>query len=191
LALAAAIQPGPLQAFLLAKVAEKGVKATLPAALTPLLSDGPIVLLTLLVLKDLPAHFTRWLQGAGGLLLLYLAYSSFRQWRAWPDQSSEVAGASPHTLAQAVAVNLLNPNPYLAWSLVLGPKLLRAWHESPVNAIALIGGFYGTMVTILALSIVLFGSARFLGDRGRRALVLISAITLAALGLVQCVSSLS
>jgi threonine/homoserine/homoserine lactone efflux protein len=191
MAFAAAVQPGPLQAFLLAKVAEKGVKATLPAALAPLLSDGPIILLTLLILKNLPPNFARVLRGAGGLLLVYLAYSAFRQWLTWRDSRSEGVGAAPRTLAQAVAVNLLNPNPYLGWSLVLGPKLLEAWREGPANAIALLGGFYGTMVFMLALSIVFFGSARFFGEGVRRALVLASAITLAVLGLIQCASSLS
>jgi threonine/homoserine/homoserine lactone efflux protein len=191
MALAAAVQPGPLQAFLLARVAEKGVKATIPAALAPLLSDGPIILLALLVLKSLPPTLTRIIQGAGGLLLMYLASSAFRQWLAWRNSRSRSMGTAPHTLAQAVAVNLLNPNPYLAWSLVLGPKLLQAWREGPGNAIALIGGFYGTMVAALALSIVFFGSARFFGEGVRRALVLISAVALAVLGMIQCAASLS
>lgn len=53
-AFAAAIQPGPLQAFLLSSVAQKGYKRTLPASLAPLLSGGPIALLVLLVLNRVP-----------------------------------------------------------------------------------------------------------------------------------------
>jgi threonine/homoserine/homoserine lactone efflux protein len=87
-------------------------------------------------------------------------------------------------------VNILNPNPYLAWSLVLGPTLLDAWHESPGQGIAFILAFYGTMVTVLAGTIVLLGTTRFLGPRGRRTLVLVSAVTLAVLGVYQLVSSL-
>ncbi len=91
----------------------------------------------------------------------------------------------PHTLGQAVAVNILNPNPYLGWSLVLGPRVLSAWKRNAGESVALIAGFYGTMIVMLALTIVLFGSAKFLGARGRRHLMLISAILLAALGIMQ------
>jgi threonine/homoserine/homoserine lactone efflux protein len=72
-AFAAAIQPGPLQAFLLSSVTQRGWKRTMPAALSPLLSDGPIALFVLLVLNRLPDALDRFLQVAGGLLLLYLA----------------------------------------------------------------------------------------------------------------------
>ena len=190
-AFAAAVQPGPLQAFLLAKVADGGVKATLPASLSPLLSDGPIAVMVLLVLGTLPQNMNRILQAAGGFLLMYLAWAALRQWRNGAEERRGGTTSAPRTLMQAVAVNVLNPNPYLGWSLVLGPRALRAWHERPGNAVALIGGFYATMVVMLALTILLFGSARFLGARGRRALVLLSGITLATLGILQLVSSLS
>jgi threonine/homoserine/homoserine lactone efflux protein len=68
-AFAAAIQPGPLQAFLLSSVAQKGWKRTLPASLSPLLSDGPIALLVLLVLNRVPETMGRVLQATGGVLL--------------------------------------------------------------------------------------------------------------------------
>jgi len=50
LAFAAVVQPGPLQAFLLARAAAHGWRRTLPAALSPVVSDGPIALLVILVL---------------------------------------------------------------------------------------------------------------------------------------------
>lgn len=45
LAFAAAVQPGPLQAFLVSRVVARGWRHTLPACIAPLLSDGPIALL--------------------------------------------------------------------------------------------------------------------------------------------------
>lgn len=181
-AFASAIQPGPLQAFLLSQVAQNGWKRTLPASLSPLLSDGPIALLVLLVLKRLPEQMSWVLQVAGGLFLLYLAAATYRQWKGQPGGTAN-EGSAPRTLLQAAAVNILNPNPYLGWSLVLGPEVLKAWRHSPVNAMALITAFYATMITSLAVIILLFSTTRFLGPRGRRALVLVSAVALAALGL--------
>ncbi len=189
-AFAAAVQPGPLQAFLLSKVAENGWRRTLPAAFSPLLSDGPIALLVLLVLQRLPEGMGHVLQAAGGVLLLYLAAASLRQWRRQKEATGTSSGTAPRTLLKAAAVNILNPNPYLGWSLVLGPMAVAAWKQSPAHAVALIGAFYVTMVTTLALTIVLFGATRFLGPRGRRALVLVSALVLAALGVWQLASGL-
>ncbi len=189
-AFAASIQPGPLQAFLLSSVAQRGWKRTLPASLSPLLSDGPIALLVLLVLNRVPETMGRVLQAAGGVLLLYLAWASYRQWRQRTTTDPDSDGSVPRTLVQAATVNILNPNPYLGWSLVLGPAVLNAWHHNPANAVALIIAFYATMVTILACTILLFGTTRFLGPRGRRVLVLVSAVTLAALGVYQLVASL-
>jgi len=189
-AFAAAIQPGPLQVFLLNSVTQRGWKRTLPAAFAPILSDGPIALLVLLVLTRVPVVMSRVLQTAGGVLLLYLAWSSYKQWKQKSRSFENDEGSAPSTLLQAAAVNLLNPNPYLGWSLILGPAVLRAWSESPTNAAILIVSFYATMAAVMAIIIVLFGTTRFLGPRARRALILVSAVTLAMLGIYQLVSGL-
>jgi threonine/homoserine/homoserine lactone efflux protein len=179
-AFAAAIQPGPLQAFLLSRVAAAGWKRTLPACLAPLLSDGPIIVVVLLVLGQLSANVRQILRAGGGFLLLYLAWAAFREWRRPLDQHSH--STAPRTLLQAALVNVLNPNPYLGWALVLGPSVLNAWHKHPTNAIALLVSFYGTMVAMLALFIMLVGTIRFLGPRGQHALIALSAAILAFLG---------
>jgi threonine/homoserine/homoserine lactone efflux protein len=189
-AFAAAIQPGPLQAYLLSSVAQAGWKRTLPAALSPLLSDGPIALFVLLVLNRLPEGMGRILQMAGGILLLYLAWAAYRQWRKTAEVDSQRKGPAPRTLLQAAGINLLNPNPYLGWSLVLGPAFLAAWHQGPAFAATLIIAFYATMVSMLAATILLFGMTSFLGPRSRRALILVSAITLAMLGAYQLITGL-
>ena len=189
-AFAAAIQPGPLQAFLLSSVAQRGWKRTLPAAFSPLLSDGPIALLVLLVLNRLPDAMGRILQAAGGILLFYLAWVGYRQWRQPAVTDPEQTGPAPRTLLQAAGINLLNPNPYLGWSLVLGPAFLNALHQGPAYAAVLIVAFYATMVIMLAATILLFGTTSFLGPRGRHALILVSAITLAVLGAYRLIASL-
>jgi threonine/homoserine/homoserine lactone efflux protein len=187
LAFAAVVQPGPLQAFLLSKVLASGWKRTLPAALAPVLSDGPIAALALLVLRSVPPSFESGLRGAGGLFLLWLGWSAFREARAG-RRATEEDDRAPRTLARAVVINLLNPNPYISWALVLGPAVVAAWGRSRGEAVALVGAFYGTMVVALAGFIVVCGSARRLGGR---ALTLAAAGTLAVLGLWQIVAALA
>src|SRR5512138_3252313 len=133
LAFAAAIQPGPLQAYLLSSVAQRGWKRTLPGALSPVLSDAPIILTALFLLTRLPEAAARILQAAGGLLLLYFAWRSYQDWRRGPTAEAADTGAGSRTLLEAIGVNLLNPNPWLGWSLVMGPALLSAWRSSPAN----------------------------------------------------------
>ena len=189
-AFAAAVQPGPLQAFLLSRVAESGWKHTLPAALSPLVSDGPVALVVLVILGALPGNAARILQGAGGVLLLFFAARSYRQARAAPQEERPLPRKAPTTILQAAAVNLLNPNPYLGWALVLGPAVMHAWSRGPVYAAGLLVAFYVTMVLTLAATIVLFGTTRFLGAAGRRALIFVSAVLLAALGVYQLAAAL-
>jgi threonine/homoserine/homoserine lactone efflux protein len=190
-AFAAAVQPGPFQAFLLSSVAQRGWKRTLPAALAPIVSDGPIAFLILFVINRVPETMAHMLQAAGGLLLLYLGWGGYKTWRNDEINSDVKQEDQPSTLLQAVAVNLLNPNPYLGWSLVLGPAAISAWMETPMYAVVLVAAFYATLILGNAAIIVLLGTTKILGSRARRSLVLISAVTLAVLGVYQLAASLS
>jgi threonine/homoserine/homoserine lactone efflux protein len=182
LAFGAAIQPGPLQAFLVSRAVSIGWRRTLPACLAPLLSDGPIATLAILVLGRLPATAQHALRASGGVLLLYLAASAYRQWRRPGVPVSRVD--APRTLLEAAGINLLNPNPYLAWALVLGPAVVAAWSRRPADAIAFVVAFYTTMLLTLTAFVCLAGTARFLTPSTQRALVGVSCLLLAALGLM-------
>jgi threonine/homoserine/homoserine lactone efflux protein len=189
-AFAAAVQPGPLQAFLLSRVASIGWRRTLPATLAPAISDGPIALLVLLLLKRMPPGLEQVLKIVGGLVLLYFAFMAFRQWRHGSADMTEDKASVPRTVMQAVVVNILNPAPYLGWSLVLGPMAVEAWQQTPAYAVGLIGAFYITMVTTMVVFIILLGTTDLLGPASRRLLLLISAAALAALGLMRLISAL-
>jgi len=187
-ALAAGVQPGPLQAFLFSKVTQKGWKHTLPASFAPLISDGPIALVVLLILNRFPKSVSNYLQAAGGILLIYFAISIFLQLKTNNVEKEQSKKKEPHTIWQAVLVNLLNPNPYIGWSLVLGPAAIKAWNTNPTDGVILIASFYLTMVTTLAITIVLFGTTSFLSEKGRRVLFALSGILLLAIGIYQLTS---
>ncbi len=188
-AFAAAVQPGPLQAFLLSRVAAVGWKRTLPAALAPVISDGPIAILMLVLLHNLARGFEGFLRGAGGVVLLYFATRAFIEWRSGTVGTDGEGPSAPRTLLQAVAVNVVNPGPYLGWSLILGPLVIQEWAHEPQNAVALIVSFYVVMVCCLAVFILLVGTTAFLGTRGRRLLLLASSIALAGLGVYSLMAA--
>jgi threonine/homoserine/homoserine lactone efflux protein len=179
---AAVVQPGPMQAYLLARAASHGWRRTLPAAFAPLFSDVPVIAVTVLVLSRMPVWLTQWLRAAGGVFVLYLAFGAFKAWRTWePARASQLPSAG-RSLFEATTVNLLNPNPWIAWSLVLGPLLLKGWREAPSHGAALLIGFYSVMVLGTGLMIVLFGMAGKLGGAVSRTLIGLSAVALAAFG---------
>lgn len=178
-AFAAAVQPGPLQTYLISQTLSHGWRRTLPAAFSPLISDGPVIVLVLLVLSRVPVWLVQGLRLAGGVFVLYLAWGAVKTWRGYDAQQMAPA---PSSLLRAALVNVLNPNPYISWSLVLGPLLLKGWREAPANGVALLAAFYGTMVLSLAGTIVLFAAARNLGPRVTRALIGLSSVALACFG---------
>ena len=183
--LAAAAQPGPFQTYLLSQALTKGWKPTLPAAFAPLISDGPIIALSLLMISQLPSWLERFLYLAGGLFLLYLAYGAYRSWKYFDANIPSRRVENPQSLLKAALINALNPNPYLFWSLVTGPILLTGWRETPLHGLGLLVGFYATMILGFSVLIILFGSARQLGPKVNRALLGISAVALFCFGLFQ------
>ena len=79
-AFAAGVQPGPLQTYVISQTIKKGWRATLPASFAPVLSDGPILILVLFLLSNVPDNFILILRIAGGLFLIYLGIMAFLSW---------------------------------------------------------------------------------------------------------------
>lgn len=181
----ASVTPGPFQAFLLAQTLKNGWKRTLPASLAPLLSDGPIVALVLLVLTQTPAWFLSVLQVVGGLFILYLARGALA---ARPDVSASpgAAGEAAHrNFFKAVLMNTLSPGPYLFWSLIAGPIVLEAWRQSPSLGLSFVLGFYGTLIGGCAVFILLFATTSRFDAKVSRALTTVSGLILLLFGLYQ------
>lgn len=184
-AFAAAVQPGPLQTYIISQTIRKGWRATLPAAFSPVISDIPILILVLFLLSAVTDGFIVVLRIGGGLFLLYLGYKAFRSWQKFNADEVISGDSKKQTLLKAVIVNLLNPAPYLGWSLIMGPIFLEGWRIEPSYGVAMILGFYVTMVLTLAGTIVLFGYAQKLGPMVSKILLGLSAFVLLLFGVYQ------
>ena len=182
---AAGVQPGPLQTYIISQTLTKGWRRALSAAFAPLISDGPIITICLLVLSQVPLWLQRFLYIAGGIFVLYLAYGAYQNWKNFdPNVPSAEAGTQKNIL-KAALVNTLNPSPYIFWTLVTGPILLAAWRKTPADGFGFMAGFYLTMILSLVTVILLFGTARQFGPKINRALLGISAIALFCFGFYQ------
>jgi threonine/homoserine/homoserine lactone efflux protein len=188
--LAAASQPGPFQTYLISQSLCNGWRRTLPAALAPLISDGPIIIACLVALSQVPAWMEQALYGVSGVFILYLAYGTYRSWRGGSATEPD-ASNTRQSVWKAAFMNALSPGPYIFWTLVTGPILLAGWRESPLYGIGFLGGFYLTIVCALAGIIAVFGLAARFGPRVNHAMLGISALLLFIFGLFQISRAIS
>lgn len=128
--ISAGISPGPLSIFILSEAAAGRYFHSLGAALSPLISDGPIACAAFLFLALLPDTDLVYaiLYGCGGIYLFYLSCHT-----AMTETSSEKkksGGGIHHSVLKGAFVNLLNPNPYIFWLTVGGPSVSQLAQKS-------------------------------------------------------------
>ncbi|MFP6808585.1 MAG: LysE family transporter [Pseudomonadales bacterium] len=136
--LAGGSKPGPLGIFVIQQTLQHGLKSGIKASLAPIITDGPIIVTALVLMtqfKDITL-FIGVLSLIGGLYLLWLA---IKMLRIQEINVSKSLGA-PKSLATAIKVNLLSPNPYLFWFTVGGTYIaLGTEAESIVFVVVSIG----------------------------------------------------
>lgn len=181
----AGITPGPLQALFLSYAIKGGWRKALPAAFAPLMTDAPVIFLVLIVLNRLPDGFIRALQIGGAVFLLYLAWDAFRSFRHYQNVDGGEVPNGWQTLLKATLANILGPGPWLFWSMINGPNLLKAWAISPWWGVAYLVCFYSAFVLTNMVLIMLFATTRQMGDRVRKMLLLISVFVLAGFAIYQ------
>lgn len=191
LGLYAAIMPGPLQFYLFGQTLQVGWKRTLPAALAPLFSDGPVVALMLFVMAQMPAWLVSAMRLVGGLFILYLAWGAYTANRNLAPDGDRSQGASIQSLARAVFMNLLNPNVYIFWATIGAPIVLDGWTRSAWSGWSFILGMYGVLIPATAGLIVLFGTVGNLKPSVRRWVGLGLAVLLAAIGIYQLATGMT
>jgi threonine/homoserine/homoserine lactone efflux protein len=182
---AAAVQPGPFQTYIISQTLIHGKERTLPSVLAPLISDGPIILMVMLILTRLPLLLVILLRVVGGLYIGGLAVGALRAYKALNAGSPQTALANHRGLLKAVIVNMLNPSVYLYWSLVTGPILVIGWREAHAKGIGFLMGFYLTVIVALACIVMLSDASGRIGPAANRKLRFIAAVTLFGFGLYQ------
>ncbi len=167
----------------MAQATAHGWRKTVGAAFAPLLSDGPIILIVLIVLSQTPDWFLRALNIAGGIFLLYLAYGAFKTFRTY--SGAETTKTAEANFFKAALMNTLSPGPWIYWSVLAGPILIEAWGVAPVNALLFLLGFYLLLIGGNILFIALFAGTRKFGANVTRILNGVAAVALAIFGLLQ------
>ena len=183
LGFSAGLSPGPMLALVLAQTLRHGSREGCKIALTPLVTDAPIILVTLALASTL-AQLRPWLGivcVAGGAFVLYLAWESF-----WPVPQIAAAPAErPRSWFKGIVTNLVNPHPWIFWLTVGAAILAKAMAESWRVAAAFLFGFYLLLVGSKVLVALLAGRSRnLLAGRSYRVAMRVLAVLLALFALL-------
>ena len=178
LGLSGGLSPGPLLALVASETVRHGARAGIGVALAPLLTDLPIILATVLLLRPLTDQTLplALIHLGGGLYLAWLGLQGVR-FRGAELEPTEPAGS----LRRGVIADFLNPSPYLFWLAVGAPTVLTAWREGWLAAAIFIVAFYVLLVGSKVLLALALGRARHLLRSGGY-LILMRSLGLALLG---------
>ena len=175
---AAGISPGPLNLLVVQSALRSGATAGALVAVAPLVTDAPIVALSLLVASTVPDGVLTAMSIAGGLYLIWLGIA---EWRASGESVLESAPGSH--LKRGVVANLLSPHPWLFWLTVGGPTTVRAWERLPAAAFGFIAGFFVVLVGVkIVIAVVAARAGRRLSERGQRTAGRVGGLALIAVG---------
>ncbi|MCX7143938.1 MAG: LysE family transporter [Proteobacteria bacterium] len=160
LGLTAGLAPGPLLTLVISETLRRGVGAGVKVALAPLITDLPIIIVTMFVLGRLSGvqSVLGVISLVGAAFLLFTGYENLRS----TGLSSEPGAEANTSLLKGVLANALNPHPYLFWLSVGGGYLTKAMSSGLVAPALFLGGFYSCLIGSKVLLAVSVGGSRAL-----------------------------
>jgi threonine/homoserine/homoserine lactone efflux protein len=162
--LSSGLAPGPLLVLMITQSIKHNAREGIKVAAAPLITDVPIILVSLFVLTQLDS-FRRalaFISIAGGIYVFYLSYECFR---TKPMTLGELK-TEPQSLRKGVLINFLNPHPYLFWLTFGGPFILKLREANPLAPVAFILSFYLLLIgSTVFLALIAGGSRTFLKSK--------------------------
>jgi len=158
--LAAGLSPGPLITLVVSETLKNGKKEGTKVAISPLISEPPIVLFVLLILSNVAGNSA--LMGVisllGACFLTYLGLSNLKANVKEPKDLLE-KGSS---LLRGITTNLLNPNTYMFWLTIGGPRILESTQVHVSGTILFVLGFYMMLIGSQTTVAIVVGKSKTL-----------------------------
>lgn len=175
LGLGSGVAPGPLLTLVVTSTLERGFGAGARVAAAPLITDAPIVGLSVALAGSLSPRGLQALGVIGGTVVIGLG---LRIATATPHPDGTVGGGRADVW-RGVIVNVLSPHPWIFWLTAGGPLLVASWRRGPAGGILLLVGFYALLVgTKVAIAAVVARTADRLSSQTRRRLVILGGVLL-------------
>jgi threonine/homoserine/homoserine lactone efflux protein len=146
LGLFSGIVPGPFTALIATTAFQQGVRTGILVAVVPVLTETAVMALTAALLTQLPEQALQVMGVAGGGLVLFLAWRTFREARS-PAAEADIP-TSGTRVAQGIMLAVLSPAPWAFWLLVGSPMFLAAWHQGWESAAVFLASFLAVFVGI-------------------------------------------
>ena len=162
--LTAGISPGPLLTLVISETLRHNKTEGVKIAIAPLITDIPIVLLTIFILSKMASFdmVIGIISILGGIFIAYLGYDSIRS----KGIEIEIQNLKLKSIRKGIIVNLLSPHPYIFWLMVGAPITIRAYQASPAAAFAFIIAFYVLLVgSKISIALVVDRSRAFLKNK--------------------------
>jgi len=157
LGIAAGVSPGPVLALVISETLNHGLKAGMKVALALLITDIPIILLSLLAMFYFQKNnlILGILSVSGGVFLAFLARDNFRM-----SEFNRVNSKGNDSFRKGLIANLLNPAPYVFWLTIGTPILVRSYEGSMVDPVIFMLAFYVCLVGSKVLVAFLVNESR-------------------------------
>lgn len=195
LGLGVGLAPGPLLALVISASLRGGTSHGLRVALSPLITDLPIIVISLFILRQINNSALGFLSIVGTIVLFYFAYESWMAGKNNPQdfiKEGKSIGSTKTTLFKAILTNFVNPSAWLFWMTAGGTLLVSGWNKSLLDAAGFLVGFYLLLIGSKALLAFGIGSTRNkMPSWLYKLLVRIAAILLLVLGIELFRSSLN
>ncbi|MBU1341955.1 MAG: LysE family transporter [Proteobacteria bacterium] len=153
LGLSAGMAPGPLLTLVISETLLHDVKAGIKVALAPLITDLPIIVLTVFILSRLSGFhdILGIISLVGSVLVLVMGVHGMKA----RGVEFDIQKTRPRSLAKGIFVNILSPHPYLFWLSVGAPTMTRAKDQNIFFAAIFVTSFYllliGSKITLAIL----------------------------------------
>jgi threonine/homoserine/homoserine lactone efflux protein len=142
--LASGISPGPLLTLVFSETLKYGKREGIKIAISPLITDLPIVTFVLLASSSLMEY--SFVIGAISLVgACYLVYLGIRNLKAETGKSRAEL-VKKDALKRGVITNLLSPHPYIFWFSIGGPMTLKSLDIHASATVFFILGFYSLLI---------------------------------------------
>ena len=158
LGLSAGFAPGPLLALVISETLQHDIKSGIKVALAPILTDLPIIVLTLLILAKL-SRFNNVLGVISIIGACFIVYLGVTNIKTKGLDIEENTGASK-SLQKGILVNALSPHPYLFWFSVGAPTTIKAINLSLPAALSFVLSFYVLLVGSKIVLAIMVGKSR-------------------------------